>query len=96
MRTSSNTQASCLVRILGIVGLTPDLVCTAGRPTGLYHAMKAILAAQGLRGLFQGHLATLLRIFPYAGVKFMAYDKAEGVSRLVARVTGSVRDRLAH
>ncbi|KAH8083056.1 mitochondrial carrier domain-containing protein [Filobasidium floriforme] len=51
----------------------------AGRPTGLYHAMKAILAAQGLRGLFQGHLATLLRIFPYAGVKFMAYDKVEGI-----------------
>lgn len=42
--------------------------------------MKAILAAQGVRGLFQGHLATLLRIFPYAGVKFMAYDKVEGVS----------------
>jgi len=52
---------------------------TIGRPTGLYHAMKAILTAQGVRGLFQGHLATLLRIFPYAGVKFMAYDKAEGV-----------------
>lgn len=53
---------------------------SSGRPTGLYHAMKAILAAQGVRGLFQGHLATLLRIFPYAGVKFMAYDKVEGVS----------------
>jgi len=25
-------------------------------------------------GLFQGHSATLLRIFPYAAVKFMAYD----------------------
>jgi solute carrier family 25 protein 16 len=43
--------------------------------------MKAIMAAQGARGLFQGHLATLLRIFPYAGVKFMAYDKLDGVSR---------------
>ena len=39
------------------------------------------MAAQGARGLFQGHLATLLRIFPYAGVKFMAYDKLDGVSR---------------
>jgi len=26
-------------------------------------------------GLFQGHSATLLRIFPYAAVKFMAYDQ---------------------
>jgi hypothetical protein len=48
--------------------------------------MKAILAAQGVRGLFQGHLATLLRIFPYAGVKFMAYDKVEGVSFEKSRV----------
>jgi len=54
-----------------------------GRATGLYHAMKAIMAAQGARGLFQGHLATLLRIFPYAGVKFMAYDKLDGVGRAV-------------
>jgi hypothetical protein len=52
-----------------------------GRATGLYHAMKAIMVAQGARGLFQGHLATLIRIFPYAGVKFMAYDKLDGVSR---------------
>jgi solute carrier family 25 protein 16 len=27
-----------------------------------------------MRGLLQGHSATLLRIFPYAGIKFMAYD----------------------
>ena len=30
-------------------------------------------------GLFQGHSATLLRIFPYAAVKFMAYDQVHDV-----------------
>ncbi len=34
----------------------------------------------GLRGLFQGHSATLLRIFPYAAIKFMAYENAHNVS----------------
>lgn len=47
---------------------------------GLFKAMSSIMSTQGMRGLFQGHTATLLRIFPYAGVKFMAYDKVAGVS----------------
>jgi len=38
-------------------------------------AMQTIYAENGIRGLFQGHSATLLRIFPYAGIKFMAYDQ---------------------
>jgi solute carrier family 25 protein 16 len=28
-----------------------------------------------VRGLFKGHSATLLRIFPYAGIKFLAYEQ---------------------
>ncbi|GAA5892786.1 hypothetical protein JCM8208_004088 [Rhodotorula glutinis] len=39
-----------------------------------YHN-KDIYAETGMRGLLQGHSATLLRIFPYAAIKFMAYDK---------------------
>ncbi|EJT52006.1 coenzyme A transporter [Trichosporon asahii var. asahii CBS 2479] len=31
----------------------------------------------GVLGLFQGHSATLLRVFPYAGIKFMFYDWIE-------------------
>jgi len=46
---------------------------------GLVHATGRIYRTGGLRGLFQGHSATLLRIFPYAGVKFMTYDWAESV-----------------
>lgn len=29
----------------------------------------------GVRGLYQGHSATLLRVFPYAAIKFVAYDQ---------------------
>jgi solute carrier family 25 protein 16 len=52
-----------------------------GSPMGLWQASTRIYRTGGLRGLFQGHSATLLRIFPYAGVKFMTYDWAESVSR---------------
>lgn len=31
-----------------------------------------------MRGLFRGHSATLLRIFPYAGIKFLAYEQIRG------------------
>jgi solute carrier family 25 protein 16 len=47
---------------------------------GLVDASRRIYRQNGFRGLFQGHSATLLRIFPYAGVKFMTYDWAESVS----------------
>lgn len=32
-----------------------------------------------MRGLFRGHSATLLRIFPYAGIKFLAYEQIRGI-----------------
>ena len=37
--------------------------------------MSDIYNAEGARGLFRGHSATLLRIFPYAAVKFLAYEQ---------------------
>lgn len=43
----------------------------AGFPTAIYD----IYATAGVRGLFKGHSATLLRIFPYAGIKFLAYEQ---------------------
>ena len=42
---------------------------------GLFAAMRDINQQDGLRGLFRGHSATLLRIFPYAGIKFLAYEQ---------------------
>lgn len=34
-----------------------------------------IWSTSGVYGLFQGHTATLLRVFPYAAIKFVAYDQ---------------------
>lgn len=42
---------------------------------GVVKALRDINRADGMRGLFRGHSATLLRIFPYAGIKFLAYEQ---------------------
>jgi len=34
-----------------------------------------IWQTSGIYGLYQGHTATLLRVFPYAAIKFVAYDQ---------------------
>ena len=41
--------------------------------------MRDINRVDGIRGLFRGHSATLLRIFPYAGIKFLAYEQIRAV-----------------
>ncbi|RKO87984.1 mitochondrial carrier domain-containing protein [Blyttiomyces helicus] len=51
----------------------------SGRFLGVFRAAKEIRDERGIRGLFQGHSATLLRIFPYAAIKFMAYEQLKGV-----------------
>ncbi|KAH0832974.1 mitochondrial carrier domain-containing protein [Lanmaoa asiatica] len=53
----------------------PDFQKYAGSWTGAFRAGLAIYRDDGARGLLQGHSATLLRIFPYAAIKFMAYDQ---------------------
>lgn len=52
----------------------------SGSWTGAFRAGRAIYRDGGVRGLFQGHSATLIRIFPYAAIKFMAYDQLRSVS----------------
>lgn len=52
----------------------PEYQKYSGRWLGVVHAGKRIIKQQGFLGLFQGHSATLLRIFPYAAIKYMAYD----------------------
>ncbi|GAA5863762.1 hypothetical protein JCM3774_001150 [Rhodotorula dairenensis] len=54
---------------------SPDYQKYAGTWTGVFRASKDIYAETGIRGLLQGHSATLIRIFPYAAIKFMAYDQ---------------------
>ncbi|KAF2706794.1 mitochondrial carrier [Pleomassaria siparia CBS 279.74] len=53
----------------------PNFAKYAGSWTGVPIAMRDIYASSGARGLFKGHSATLLRIFPYAGIKFLAYEQ---------------------
>lgn len=57
---------------------------------GVFRASKDIYAETGMRGLLQGHSATLLRIFPYAAIKFMAYDKIHNVRTRLVRLLESL------
>lgn len=46
---------------------------------GLHRAIGHIYHAQGILGLFQGHSVTLLRIFPYAAIKFVSYEQVRAL-----------------
>ncbi|KAF6819253.1 mitochondrial carrier protein LEU5 [Colletotrichum musicola] len=53
----------------------PQFAKYTGSWFGVATAMKDIHSHEGILGLFRGHSATLLRIFPYAGIKFLAYEQ---------------------
>ncbi|KAF3005645.1 hypothetical protein E8E13_003535 [Curvularia kusanoi] len=53
----------------------PQFAKYTGSWTGFPKAVRDIYASAGTAGLFKGHSATLLRIFPYAGIKFLAYEQ---------------------
>jgi len=57
----------------------PDFQKYAGSWSGAFRAGVEIYHQTGVRGLFQGHSATLLRIFPYAAIKFMTYDQVHHI-----------------
>ena len=46
-----------------------------GKLTGVFHAVKHVYAQYGIYGLYRGHSAMLLRIFPYSGINYAAYEK---------------------
>lgn len=50
-----------------------------GSWSGAAKAIRDIHASSGVGGLFRGHSATLLRIFPYGGIKFLAYEQVRAV-----------------
>ncbi|CAA9958722.1 ADP-ATP carrier protein [Pyrenophora teres f. maculata] len=56
----------------------PEFAKYAGSWSGFPTAIRDIYVSNGVRGLFKGHSATLLRIFPYAGIKFLAYEQIRG------------------
>ncbi|CAK7233601.1 coenzyme A transporter [Sporothrix bragantina] len=53
----------------------PQFAKYSGSWTGVAHAMRIIYRQDGVMGLYRGHSATLLRVFPYAAVKFIAYEQ---------------------
>ncbi|KAJ8463633.1 hypothetical protein ONZ45_g17513 [Pleurotus djamor] len=53
----------------------PDFQKYTGSWSGIFRAANEIYQDGGVRGLLQGHSATLLRVFPYAAIKFMTYDQ---------------------
>ncbi|KAJ5948723.1 Mitochondrial carrier protein LEU5 [Penicillium verhagenii] len=57
----------------------PQFAKYTGTWAGLAAAIRDIKRYEGTRGLFKGHSATLLRIFPYAAIKFLAYEQIRAV-----------------
>lgn len=57
----------------------PQFARYSGQRLGVWYAAKDIHKQFGVRGLFKGHAATLLRIFPYAAIKFVAYEQFRAV-----------------
>jgi len=53
----------------------PQFAKYTGSWFGVFTAIRDINRQDGIRGLFRGHSATLLRVFPYAGIKFLAYEQ---------------------
>ncbi|KAK4964356.1 coenzyme A transporter [Elasticomyces elasticus] len=53
----------------------PQFAKYTGSWFGVLAVMRDIRSTSGIRGLFRGHSATLLKIFPYAGIKFLAYEQ---------------------
>ncbi|RLV93698.1 Mitochondrial carrier protein LEU5 [Spathaspora sp. JA1] len=53
----------------------PEFLKYRGTNHGLILAGKKIWQNDKIWGLYQGHSVTLLRIFPYAAIKFVAYEQ---------------------
>ena len=57
----------------------PQFAKYTGSWAGAIQAITDIYNKDGGRGLFRGHSATLFRIFPYGGIKFLAYEQVRAV-----------------
>lgn len=53
----------------------PEFIKYRGTFHGFIDAGKRIRKTDGIVGLYQGNSITLLRIFPYAAIKFVAYEQ---------------------
>lgn len=57
----------------------PQYAQFSGQRMGVWHATRDIYRNLGVTGLFKGHAATLLRIYPYAAIKFVAYEQFRAI-----------------
>lgn len=57
----------------------PQYAKYTGSWFGVGTAMKGIYKDEGVLGLFRGHSATLLKYFPYAAIKFLAYEQVRNI-----------------
>lgn len=57
----------------------PEFRQYRGLFVGMVRAGRKIVRTDGVLGLFQGHSVTLMRIFPYAAVKFVAYEQIRSI-----------------
>lgn len=81
---NTNLQAKTLIAPLDRVKIlfqasNPQFAKYTGSWLGAFGAMRDITLTEGPAGLFRGHSATLLRIFPYAAIKFVAYEQIRAV-----------------
>lgn len=52
----------------------PAMLAYSGRMNGIFGALCSIYRTTGFLGLYRGHSAMLLRIFPYAAINFYSYE----------------------
>lgn len=78
--TSAKTLIAPLDRVKILFQTSnPEFRQFTGSWLGFYRAGREIYRTQGFLGLFQGHSATLLRIFPYAATKFVMYEQVRAI-----------------
>lgn len=57
----------------------PQFAKYSGSWAGVAQSLKIIHGQDGMQGLFRGHSATLMRVYPYAAIKFLAYEQIRSV-----------------
>ncbi|KAK6332345.1 hypothetical protein TWF696_003063 [Orbilia brochopaga] len=58
---------------------SPQYAKYAGSWFGFANAVRNIYSHDGFWGLFRGHSMTLVRVFPYAAIKFIAYEQYRAI-----------------
>lgn len=57
----------------------PQYIHHSSSLTGVFRVVKSIGSTSGIRGLYRGHSIMLLRIFPYAAIQYLAFERFKNV-----------------